>query len=109
MIWQLQRVMKKLSDQIARINYNIFKKKGSLFAGLMVNWPKIVGEKYSNVSYPKNIYEIKENSKTCRVLDVVVSNSSVGVELSYHKEVIIERAAVFFGFRAIDRIKILAH
>jgi hypothetical protein len=99
--------MKKLSDEIARINSKIFQQKGKIFAGLMINWPKIVGEQYSAQTYPRNIREIKENSKINKTLYIVVKNSSIGLELSCHKEVIIERAAMFFGFRAIDHIRII--
>ena len=99
--------MKRLADEIATINSRIFRQKGKIFAGLMINWSKIVGEQYSNNTYPRNIKEIKENSIMYKTLYLVVKNSSIGMELSCHKEVIIERAAMFFGFRAIDKIRII--
>ena len=99
--------MKKLSDEISRINSSIFKRKGKIFAGLMVNWGKIVGEKYTNLTYPKSIKEIRENGKIKKILHVGVRNSSVGMELSCHKEVMIERISIFFGFKAIDNIRII--
>jgi hypothetical protein len=100
--------MKRLSDEVTKINAKIFKQKGKIYAGLMLNWARIVGEQYSYVTYPKNIREVKENSKINKTLYVAVKNSSIGVELSCHKEIIIERAAMFLGFRAIDRIRIIA-
>ncbi len=97
--------MKTLATIIDRILKNIFKRHGPIFSEIMVNWSKIVGAKYYLICKPVRISYHNEKNVRVSVLYIEVDNAGSSVELSYQYGIILERIAVYFGYKAIDRIK----
>ena len=96
--------MQPIINSINRIIYKIYK-KNPLLANIIINWQKIVGAKYMNNSFPLKINIVREKDKKLNILTVEVNSSSTSVEISFQQDVIIERLAVYIGYKAIDKIR----
>lgn len=58
-----------------------------------------------NNSFPLKINTVREKDKKLNILTVEVNSSSTSVEISFQQDVIIERLAVYIGYKAIDKIR----
>lgn len=97
--------MKLLSHDINIIIRRIFDKKHPLLAEIIINWSKIVGPKFSDKTSPLKISSVKERNKLINILYVQADNSSIALELSFHQQILIERIAVYLGFKIIHNIR----
>lgn len=98
--------MKPISEDINRVLKKIFKQQNPYLSEIMMNWAKIVGPKFSRQSYPLKIAAIKEKGSPVNVLYIAVKNSAISLEMSFQQDIIVERIAVYFGFKAVNRIKL---
>lgn len=101
--------MKLISNDIDKIIYRIYKKKHPLLAEIILNWQKIVGTKYSRNSFPLKISNVREKQQRINILLVEVNNSSLSMEMAFQQDVIIERMAVYLGYRGIDKMRIMVN
>lgn len=97
---------KLLSDSINYIIRNAFGQKNKVLAEIVINWHRIVGADLSQYASPLRIYSIREKKEQLNVLLVSTTTSAAGLKLSYQQELIIERIAVYFGHKAVHRLKI---
>ncbi len=97
--------MQPIINTVNNIIYKIYKKKNPLLANIIINWQKIVGAKYMNNSFPLKINTVREKGKKLNILMVEVNSSSTSVEIAFQQDVIIERLAVYMGYKAIDKIR----
>ena len=97
--------MKPIISDINKIIYKIYKTKHPILGEIIINWSKIVGIKYSNNTAPLRISTIREKKKNINILLVEVDNSSTSVEISFQQDIIIERIAVYMGYKAINKIR----
>jgi hypothetical protein len=98
--------MKPLSEDINKILKKIFYKQSPYLYEILTHWQNIVGPKFSSKSYPLKITRIKEKGETLSVLYIATKNSSISLEMSFQRDIIIERIAVYFGFKVIHKIKL---
>lgn len=98
--------MRPLIDYIDKIIYKIYEKKNPLLAELITNWKKIVGEELAKISHPIKLQNSAANKKN-NILYVSASNSSVSLELTYKQDIMIERIAVYFGYKLVGKIRVL--
>jgi len=101
--------MKPISNDINNLIKKIFNKQHPLLAEIIVNWSKIVGFKFSQNSSPIKINNSKEKGVLINILYVEVENSSLSMEMSFQQEIIMERIAVYLGFKAIHKLRIIVH
>ncbi len=96
-----QSIEQKLSNLLSRI-FSGSKKEFIIINNLTKNWSEIIGDKYSKLCYAKSVSfdKIQKNAK----LTISVHNAAVGFFLENNSEVILERIAVFYGFKAINKI-----
>lgn len=99
--------MKPIGTEVNKLVYHIFKKSSPALAEIIINWDKIIGVKFSSKASPVKVSSRKESGKKINVLYVRAENSSISMEMSYHKELIIERIAVYLGYKAIHNIVFL--
>lgn len=99
--------MKIIGKEVNKIVGKIFQKKDPVLAELIVNWPSIVGTKFSSRSYPIKISSSKEKGVRKSLLMIGVENSSLSMEMSFQQDIIIERIAVYLGYKAIHKIRIV--
>ena len=78
------------------------KKEFIIINNLAKNWEQIVGEKYSKLCYAKAV-SFDKSQKSAR-LTIAVHNAAVGFFLENNYEIILERIAVFYGYKAINKI-----
>ena len=98
--------MKTLGNEVDKIIKKIFKRQHPLLAELIVNWGKIVGIKYSKHSYPMKIITSKEKGNSISILQIAVENPSLSMEMSFQQDIILERIAIYLGYKAIHKIKL---
>ncbi|RYE06056.1 MAG: DUF721 domain-containing protein [Rickettsiaceae bacterium] len=99
--------MKPLADDVNNLVRKILIRKDPLLAEIMLSWPKIVGIRFSDSSTPLKISKSREKSLKINVLYVRVSNSVLSMEMSFQQDIIIERMAIYLGFKAIDKLKLI--
>ena len=97
--------MQPITDSINKIIYKIYKKKNPLLANIIISWQKIVGAKYMNNSFPLKINTVREKGKKLNILMVEVNSSSTSVEIAFQQDIVIERLAVYMGYKAIDKTR----
>jgi len=76
-----------------------------IIAEIILNWHKIVDSEILELSTPVNIYSTKEKGKQINVLYINVKSSAAGLKLSFQQELIIEKIAIYFGYKAVHKIK----
>lgn len=97
--------MKPIIENVNKIIYKIYKNKNPILAEIIVNWQKIVGVKYSQNTLPLKINTIRDKNQRINILMVEVSNAATSVEIAFQQEIIIERLAVYMGYKAINKIR----
>jgi hypothetical protein len=97
---------KLLGDSINYILRRIIGQKNKVLAEIIINWPRIVGAELSGIASPMKIYSIREKGEQVNVLMVQADSSAAGLKLSYQQELVIERIAIYFGHKAVHRLKI---
>ncbi len=98
-------MMKPISEQANKIIRSIIKKQNPILSELVINWGKIVGVKFASDSWPIKISSRVEKEKRINILQIGVSNSSMSMEMAYQQELIIERIAIYLGYKAISSLK----
>lgn len=96
---------KLLSESIGQIIRKSIGKGNKTVSEIIINWHKIVGPEISDSSVPTNIYSSKEKGQQVNILYVNVTSSAVALKISYSQELISEKIAIYFGYRAVHRIR----
>ncbi len=71
---------------------------------LVKNWEKIVSKKYANFCYPKSINFSKDKKAK---LTIAVFNSAIGFAIENNSEILLEKIANLYGYKAIHKITIV--
>lgn len=99
--------MRLINNDIDKIIIKILDKKHPLLAPILLNWHKIVGEEIGKKAQPVKITTSLNQGKKYNILYLEIASSSASVEIAFKEEIILERIAVYLGFKAIDRIKLM--
>ena len=95
--------LRKFKFTIPKNVKKIINQKGNLFYDILEKWDYLVGNKISSISYPKSIKLNKgENSNTLQL----VVNRGDEVAIEYSKIEIINKLNSYFGYKAINNVKI---
>ena len=101
----------KLADSLQGFNKNLVNKIGKVDYIIYSNWAKIVGKFFVEYSKPEKITTMPHFSKSHefeqkkRILHVNVY-SGIVVEFQHFQNKILEKINSFFGYQAIQQIKI---
>ena len=98
--------MQSLEQHLGQVLKPIFlgnKKEFILINNLVKNWSEIIGKKYEKFCYPKSV-QISKDKTTQGKLTVAVHNSAVGFFIENNQEIILERIAALYGFKALNKI-----
>ena len=90
------RQAQSLSSLVGKITSKSFEARGLVAAGIANEWPTVVGEAVAKHSWPERL-------RPDGTLRVCVSGP-VAVELQHLEPQILERIAVYYGYRAVTRI-----
>ncbi|NRB11240.1 MAG: DUF721 domain-containing protein [Rickettsiaceae bacterium] len=99
--------MKSIINDVNKIVRKSLNRTHPAMADIMINWGSIVGGKFGKISHPVKITTEYENKKKINTLHIRADNSSVSVELSFQQGIIIERIAIYLGYKAINKIRII--
>ena len=101
----------KLADSLQGFNKNLVNKIGKVDYIIYSNWAEIVGKFFVKYSKPEKITTMPHSSKSHeferkkRILHVNVY-SGIVVEFQHFQNKILEKINSFFGYQAIQQIKI---
>ena len=98
--------MKPIKIAIENASKKIFKKQGYIFFELMNSWSVIIGKKEEFNCYPYRLFTSKEKNKQIQVLTVIAKNIKTSIDITYKQDMIVERIAIHFGRRIIDKINV---
>lgn len=101
---QQRRGIHALASMLPRVTKPIFQKRGFAEAGILTDWPAIVGEHLARHTMPEKI-AFARGARTAGVLHVV-SESAFAPELQHLEPQVIERINGYFGYYAIGRLRI---
>lgn len=97
--------MSSLGFEVRKIAKPILGKKGFSDIDIIVNWEGIIGNKLSrNVKPLKLVFS--KGKREGATLHVLVSGGAFATELIHNKQYVLERINTFFGYRAVNDIKI---
>ncbi len=95
--------LRKFKLTIPKNVKKIINQKGNLFYDILEKWDYLVGNKISSISYPKSIKLNRgENSNTLQL--AVRKGDEITIE--YSKKEIIDKLNSYFGYKAINNVKI---
>jgi hypothetical protein len=95
---------KILSQILEPITKPAFKAHGLAGNRIISEWPQIIGEKLSSYCIPEKL-SFPAGKKTDGTLSIAVENG-FAPEIQHMQALILERLAVYFGYKAITRITI---
>ncbi|MFK8040556.1 MAG: DciA family protein [Rickettsiaceae bacterium] len=101
--------MELVRYKLQKILRSILRSQHHLLPEIMLNWSKIVGKQFSDVTYPIKIISTKEGGSKTSTLLVGINDSSSSLLFSFHHDLIIERIRIYLGFKAIDKILTKLH
>jgi hypothetical protein len=89
---------------LAQVTAPVMQKHGYLKARLFTQWAEIVGEETAKKCRPKQLtFPQKQNVQGALTLRV---EKGFALEIQHLEPILLEKMAVYFGFRAIDRIRL---
>ena len=94
---------KKIGDLVDQVIEPIAQKQGFCSHKIIKNWPHIVGSQLSKFCAPY-FGQLKKNQSGLFI--IAVSNPGFIAELQLAEPMIIERLALYYGYKAISKIKI---
>lgn len=84
----------------------ILGKKAFIEADIIHNWADIVGKELAELTKPIKI-EFKKESRKQGVLHIEAASGALALELQQNSKMVIAKVNVFFGYEAVERIKIV--
>lgn len=96
---------KLLSEALSKVVRGSIGKGNKTIAEMVINWHKIVGSEIAASTTPSNIYSTKEKGLQINILYINTQSSAVALKLSYQQEIILEKIAVYFGYKVAHKIR----
>lgn len=97
-----------LSDLVPHLTKDVFGRKNLLFGKMVSEWAHIAGKETADKAMPMDLKFSKKADNNQAVLHLAVL-PSFALEISYQKNLLKERLNIFFGYPAIQDIKIIQH
>jgi len=97
--------MRALGAAVARITAPAFRRRGFAEAGILTDWPHIVGSHLASQTEPEKL-SFARGTRVDGTLQIRVSGAWA-TELQHLAPQVIERVNSYFGYRAVDRLAIL--
>lgn len=99
-----------VADILGRVLEPVLARKTGMRLDLIKIWPEIVGEQFADQTRPEKIKwprRSHEDDPFKPAQLIVACEPSVALFFQHEEASILERLNVFFGFQAVDRIRIL--
>ena len=98
--------MKPISDNIDKILRYVFARHDKAFGEIMIHWHKITGAQFGCRTTPLRMSKMIEKGQKITILHVGTKDAATSLEFSYHQDIILERIAVYFGYKHVDKLRI---
>ena len=98
------RLPKPLGEYVEPVIKPVLKDKGLAGSRIISDWAKIVGTQLAGRSIPEKL-NFPRGKTTDGTLTIAVENG-FATELQHQQHLILERLAIYFGYKAINRITI---
>jgi hypothetical protein len=97
--------MYSLSIHLSKLTKPLFKKRGFTEFKIIQDWDNIIGPEFAAYTNPVKIAFNDKNRKE-GTLYIEVYNNALATKLFYLEPMIIEKIAVYFGYKAVTKLKI---
>ncbi|MDB2414903.1 DciA family protein [Rickettsiales bacterium] len=97
---------RKIGYALDKATKPVLSKRGFIHSKLIADWDKIVGPVLGEYSSPQKI-SFWRDANINGTLYIEIYDSGMATELTYLEPVIIEKIAVYFGYKAIAKLKLL--
>ena len=95
--------LRSFKDTLPKNVKRILNKRGYTYSEILNKWNYLVGNKISNVSYPKIFKTRGKNAPGTLIIKVQRGNE---IDIEYSKNIIIEKINSYFGYKILDNIKL---
>ena len=99
-------VTQALGKSISKLTQTSFRKRGFADGEILHRWPAIIGEMLAQTSHPEKIVYPKGRNGD-GTLQLRVGNPGLALDIQHMEPVVLDRINAYFGYRAINRIKII--
>ena len=96
--------LRSFKDTLPTEVKRIIKKKGRIYSETLDNWKYIVGDELFKVCYPKSFKSSSKLKNSC--LNIMVKRGHE-IDAEYSRNQIIKKINKFFGYSAIEDIKLI--
>ena len=97
--------LRSFKDTLPRNIKRIIIKKGHIYSETLNNWKNIVGNEMFKVCYPKSFKSSNKINASCLTVMVKRGNE---VEMEYSKNKIIDRINSYFGYKVVEKLKLIS-
>jgi hypothetical protein len=97
--------LRSFKDTLPHSVKKIIKKKGHIFSETLNNWKYIVGDDFFKICYPKTF---KNSNKFGVSTLLVMVKRGNEVEIEYSKNQIINKMNSYFGYKVVEKLKLLS-
>ncbi|MFQ5467602.1 MAG: DUF721 domain-containing protein [Kiloniellaceae bacterium] len=98
--------MRVLAATIPRVTRRALGRRGFAEAGLVTEWPNIVGDEIAAVCIPRKLSHPRPGHRDSGTLTVRV-DAGAALEIQHLEPVLVERINSYFGYRAVARLRLL--
>ena len=88
-----------LATALHKVTEKIYRKRGFAAAGVITNWPAIVGQDLARHTTPERL----DSNGTLRLR----VDGPLATELQHREPEILEKIASYFGYRAVHRLRLI--
>ena len=96
--------LRSFKDTLPTSIKKIIKKKGHIFSETLANWKYMVGSDLFKICYPKSFRN--SNKVGMNTLSIMVKRGQE-VEVEYSKKIIIDKINSYFGYIAVQKLKLI--
>ena len=94
-----------IAQSLSAVTKGVFSKRGFADGAILKDWAVIAGEHLARHSQPERIIHPKSPGSG-GALHLTIDSGSMAIELQHLEPLLIERINGYFGFKAVDRLKI---
>lgn len=101
---------RSVAEIVGKVLEPVLARRAGMTLDLIRAWPEIVGEEFSETTRPEKIdwpRRANEDDPFKPAVLVVACENSAALFFQHEQAPVLERVNVFFGFEAIDRIRIV--
>ena len=97
--------IRELSQMLNVVTKPAFRRRGFAENKILTDWKLIVGDRVAEYSIPRRI-SFARDKKSDGTLYVEVYDGGMAMELEYMKNIVLEKIAQYFGYKAVAEIRI---